>query len=194
MPTPRRMFLSLEAFKKERHLKARSGGSMVIDLALHNYDCKANKFRAQPSGRQNIWEPYAGLCSCFSSCDARRKASFYWRGKINSEAMSVPKRSKQKRYTCSSACWLPGQPTHGGESWPQQKHSDLIHDHRQPPSEGRCPPPMSQLCWKANLEESWCSSCDEYKNLPDIALRILNHKRKKPESNLLTCKFLNYPL
>lgn len=33
MPTPRRMFLSLEAFKKERHLKARPG-SMVIDLAL----------------------------------------------------------------------------------------------------------------------------------------------------------------
>lgn len=94
---------------RRRHLKARSG-SMVIGLAWHNNDCKANKFRAQPSGRQNIWEPYAGLCSCFSSCDARRKASFYWGGKINSEAMSVPKRSKQKRYTCSSAWWLPGQP------------------------------------------------------------------------------------
>lgn len=136
MPTPRRMFLSLEAFRKERHLKARPG-SMVIDLALHNDDCKANRFRAQSSGRQNIWEPYAGLCSWFSSRDARRKASFYWRGKINTEATSVPKRSEQKRYTCSSIWWLPGQPTCSVSGCPwwkvmtPAKTQWLTHDHRQ---------------------------------------------------------------
>lgn len=141
-------------------------------------------FRAQPSGGENGRQPHAGLCLWW-------KTTLCWRGKINTDARSLPKRIQTEKIAWPSAWELPGQLTYSVSSYrsgghdPRKTHTntDLTH---VTTSESRCPLLMRACWWNANPEESQASFCGRYENLPDTALRLL-----KPESNLLTFKFQN---